>query len=56
MEAKEFEEKNVDNRLNRMIEIADELDVSLDLVVEAIGRVDQKIFLAISESPSSLPR
>lgn len=51
-----FEEKIIDKRLKRMIEIAEELDVSLDLVVAKVGRVDQKIFLAVSDSPSSLPR
>lgn len=46
----------VDQRLDRMIEIADETGLTLDAVVAAIGRVDQKTFRAFSERPSSLPR
>ena len=48
--------KDVDRRLDRMIEIADELGVPLDHVVKHMGRVDQNAFLAFSERPSSLPR
>ena len=49
-------EKEIDRRLDRMIEICDEVDLTLDEVVRAIGRVDQKTFLAFSDRPSSLPR
>jgi len=45
-----------DDRLDRMIEIADLLNVSLDHVVQHIGRCDQSTFDAVSESPSRLPR
>ncbi|MCG7624154.1 hypothetical protein MHM97_12365 [Epibacterium sp. Ofav1-8] len=48
--------KVVDKRLDRMIEIADELDVPLDHVVKHIGRSDQRAFEAVSERPSLLPR
>lgn len=48
--------KIVDERLDRMIEIADKLDVPLDHVVQHMGRVDQRTFAALSESPSRLPR
>lgn len=45
-----------DERLDRMIEIADELDVSLDHVVAHLGRCDQSEFLRVSGNPSLLPR
>lgn len=45
----------VDERLERMIEIAGELSVPLDHVVTHMGRCDQSSFLAFSESPSTLP-
>lgn len=48
--------KIVDERLDRMIEIADKLDMPLDHVVQHMGRVDQRTFAALSESPSRLPR
>lgn len=48
--------KEVDRRLDRMIEIADQLDVPLDHVVAHMGRVDQSTFDALSASPSRLPR
>lgn len=48
--------KLVDKRLDRMIEIAEESGEPLDTVVKAIGREDQRIFNAVSESPSRLPR
>ena len=44
-----------DSRLDRMIEIADELGVSLDYVVKHLGRCDQRTFDAVSEMPSRLP-
>lgn len=45
----------IDERLDRMIEIADELNVKLDDVVAAIGRADQRTFDEFSERPSRLP-
>lgn len=50
------EEQEIDRRLDRMIEIADELDVPLDHVVKHMGRCDQTTFLAFSDNPSRLPR
>lgn len=46
----------VDQRLDRMIEIADLTGLTLDDVVKHIGRADQKTFRAFSDNPSSLPR
>ena len=46
----------VDRRLDRMIEIADEVGVSLDDVVRAIGYCDESAFRAVSDNPSILPR
>jgi hypothetical protein len=48
--------KEIDRRLGRMIQIADELDVPLDHVVKHLGRCDQRTFDAVSDSPSLLPR
>ena len=48
--------KDVDKRLDRMIEMCDETGLTLDEVVESIGRADQKTFRAFSDNPSSLPR
>ena len=48
--------KEVDRRLDRMIEISDELGVPLDHVVQHIGRCDQSTFEAVSDNPSRLPR
>jgi len=48
--------KEIDRRLDRMIEVADELDVPLDHVVKHMGRCDQRTFEALSERPSRLPR
>jgi hypothetical protein len=48
--------KVIDARLDRMIEIADALDVPLDHVVLHMGRVDQTTFDALSANPSRLPR
>lgn len=47
--------QEVDRRLDRMIQIADQLDVSLDDVVAHIGRADQSTFDAFSANPSRLP-
>lgn len=46
----------IDKRLDRMIEIADQLNVPLDHVVAHMGRVDQSTFEALSANPSRLPR
>lgn len=48
--------KEVDRRLDRMIEIADELDVPLDHIVAHMGRCDQSKFLMFSGNPFLLPR
>ncbi len=48
--------QEIDKRLDRMIEIADQLDVSLDHVVAHMGRADQSTFDALSANPSRLPR
>ena len=48
--------KLVDARLDKMIEIADQLDVPLDHVVKHMGRVDQRTFAELSDNPSRLPR
>lgn len=46
----------VDQRLSRMIEMAEELGVTLDDVVRSVGRADQRTFLALSEIASKRPR
>lgn len=46
----------IDARLDRMIEIADQLDVPLDHVVKHMGRCDHSAFLMFSGNPESLPR
>ena len=51
----ELRDRDVDRRLDRMIEIADERCVTLDTVVEAIGWADHRIFDAVSDNPSLLP-
>lgn len=48
--------KQVDQRLDRMIEVADELEMPLDHVVKHMGRCDQRTFDALSDNPSRLPR
>lgn len=48
--------KEVDRRLDRMIEIALDLDVPLDHVVRHMGRCSQSRFEALSDNPSRLPR
>lgn len=47
---------SIDERLDRMIQIADETGATLDDVVKAIGRADQRAFDAVSANPSRLPR
>jgi hypothetical protein len=42
-------------RLDRMIAIANELDLTLDEVVAAIGRISQMEFDALNDNPSRLP-
>lgn len=46
----------VDARLDALIELADRTGYSLDELVPAIGRLDQKTFKACCEMPSILPR
>lgn len=48
--------KEIDKRLDRMIEIAVEQGLTLDHVVKIMGRCDQSTFRAFSDNPSSLPR
>ena len=48
--------QTVDDRLDRMIEIAVSEDVSLDLVVQVMGRCDQRTFDAISARPALFPK
>lgn len=48
--------KVVDSRLDRMIQIADQTGATLDQVVAAIGRSDQRTFDDVSDNPSRLPR
>lgn len=52
----EVRPKEIDLRLDRMIEIADELNVPLDHVVAHMGRCSQTDFEAFSDNPSRLPR
>ena len=47
--------KEVDRRLDRMIQIAEETGLTLDAVVAAIGRADYSTFRKFSGNPSSLP-
>lgn len=46
----------VDDRLDRLIEIADETGETLDDIVAAIGRIDHKDFMKVSGNLSLLPR
>jgi hypothetical protein len=48
--------KEIDLRLDRMIEVAGQLNVPLDHVVKHMGRCDQSRFLILSETPEMLPR
>lgn len=48
--------REIDKRLDRMIEIADQTGLTLDQVVEAIGRADQSTFDKFSGNPETLPR
>lgn len=48
--------KEVDRRLDRMIEIAEETGLSLDHIVKHMGRCSQRRFKALSDNPSLLPR
>lgn len=45
-----------DVRTDRMIELAKETGLSLDKIVQAIGRSDQSTFEAVSANPSLLPK
>lgn len=46
----------INQRLDRMIEVSDALDVPLDHVVTHMGRCSQTEFLMLSANPSRLPR
>ena len=46
----------IDDRLDRMIEIARDYDLSLDHVVSHMGRCTYREFLTLSANPSLLPR
>ena len=46
---------DIDARLDRMIEVAEELNISLDYVVSVMGRCSQSDFDALSDKPSRLP-
>ena len=48
--------KTIDKRLDRMLAIAEQIDVPLDHVVKHMGRCDQRDFDAFSDNPSRLPR
>ncbi len=48
--------KEVDRRLDRMISIADELNVPLDHIVAHLGRCDQSTFRRFSGNLSLIPR
>jgi len=45
----------LDERLDRMIEIAAAASASLDDVISAVGYANESIFRAVSDNPSSLP-
>lgn len=49
-------EAPIDARLDRMIEVADEIGAPLDHVVAYMGRCSYTTFLAFSDNPSLLPR
>ena len=49
-------DQEIEGRLDRMIEIADTLDVPLDHVVKHMARCDQSTFKALADNPSRLPR
>lgn len=51
-----LEDSQADDRLDRMLEIAEILDVPLDHVVKHMAWCDYKTFRAFSDNPSSLPR
>ena len=48
--------KEIDRRLDRMIEVAESERLTLDHVVKVMGRCDQRAFAAFSDKPSTLPR
>lgn len=47
--------QGIDDRLDRMIAIARDYNLSLDSVVAIMGRCDQRTFEALSANPSRLP-
>jgi len=46
---------DAENRLDRMIQIAEETGMSLDDIVRTVGRADQRTFEAFSDNPSRRP-
>lgn len=51
-----YQETEADRRLDRIIEIADELNLPLDDVFQLLGRCDSSLFRTFSDNPLSLPR
>lgn len=47
---------SADERLDRMIEISEQLNVTLDHVVKHMAYCDESLFRAFSDNPSTLPR
>jgi len=47
--------RQVDRRLDRMMEIADQQEIPLDHVVRYMGRCSESAFKAFSENPELLP-
>jgi hypothetical protein len=48
--------KEIDARLDKMIEFADQTGVTLDEIIIRIGRISQRDFEKLSDNPSLLPR
>jgi len=48
--------QEIDKRLDRMIEVAEEVGAPLDHIVAHMGRCDQSSFEMFSANPSRLPR
>ena len=53
---REIEYSIVDERLDELIKLSERAGVSLDELVNCIGKVDQKTFNACCDKPSILPR
>lgn len=52
----DVEYTEIDDRLDRMIELADELKLSLDEVVHVLGRCGSNFFNTISDRLPTRPR